>query len=99
MCLSHLTSGRGGVGILKRVVKRIREAWPEVGILLRADAHYGNGAMMDYCEGDDVHYILGLSPNSRLSEQARPWTEEAVRQARLGPVRLFGEFAYRAREW
>ncbi len=51
---------------------------------------------MDYCEGNDVHYILGVSPNLRLLGQARPWTAEAVCQARLGPVRLFGELAYEA---
>jgi len=93
-------TGQEAVAILKRLVKRIRKAWPEVGILVRADSHYGNGAVMDYCEGDDhLHYILGLSPNPRLSEQARPWTAEAVRQARLGPVRLFGEFPYQAQSW
>ena len=92
-------TGKEAVAILKRVVERIREAWPEAGILLRADAHYGNGAVMDYCEGNDVHYILGLTPNPRLTDEARPWTEEAVRQARLSTVRLFEEFSYRARGW
>ena len=63
-------TGKEAVAILKRVIERIREAWPEVGILLRADSHYGNGAVMDYCEGNDVHYILGLGPNPGLSASA-----------------------------
>jgi hypothetical protein len=29
-------------------------------------------AVMDCCEGNDVHYIPGVTPNPRLSEQARP---------------------------
>jgi hypothetical protein len=92
-------TGREAVSILKRIVERLRQAWPEVGILVRADSHYGNGAVMDFCESQKINYILGLTPHRPLFQDARRWTEAAVRQARGGAVQLFGEFRYQAKSW
>jgi len=92
-------TGREAVAILKRVVERLRAAWPEVGILVRADSHYGNSGVMDFCESKKLKYILGLTPHKPLYKEALRWTEEAARQARAGEVRLFGEFRYQAKGW
>jgi len=94
-------SGGEVVTILKRVVKRIRKAWPETGILLRADSHYAGPEVMAYGEGENLKYILGLTPYKPMLEKARPLMEEAARQQALGrqPVRLYGEFPYRAKSW
>jgi len=92
-------TGREVVAILKRVVARLRRAWPEVGILVRADSHYGNGGVMDFCESKNLKYILGLTPYRPMYQEALHWTEEAARQARAGDVQLFGEFRYQAKGW
>jgi len=92
-------SGKEVVAILKRVVKRIRDRWPGTGILLRADSHYSSPAVMEFCERENLKYILGLTPQKPMCEGTRPLMEEAAhQQAILGrPVRLFGEFTYRAK--
>lgn len=94
-------SGKEIVAILKRIVKRIREAWPEVGILLRADSHYSTPEVFEFCQAQDLKYILGLTPREPLREQARPLLEESKRLYPLarGPVRLYGEFSYQAKSW
>jgi len=92
-------TGREAVAILKRVVARLRQAWPEVGILVRADSHSGNGRVMDFCELKKLKYILGLTPHRPLYQEARRWTEEAARQARAEEVQLFGDFRYQAKGW
>lgn len=94
-------SGREVVAILKRVVKRIRKAWPETGILLRADSHYSSPEVMAFCEGENLKYILGVTPHKPMLEEARQLREEAERQQALGrqPVRLYGEFTYQAKSW
>ena len=52
---------------------------------------------MEWCEANDVGYILGLARNSRLVGRI----EESLQQARVlydethGPARIFGEFLYR----
>lgn len=94
-------SGREIVSILKRVVARLRQAWPGVGILLRADAHYSGPEVVEFCGALDLKYILGLMPYPRLLEEARPVMEEARRQSEIlrRPVKLYGEFHYQARTW
>ena len=92
-------TGPEAVAILKRVVERLRQAWLEVGILVRADSHYGNGQVMDFCESKKLKYILGLTPHRPMYQEAPRWTEEAARQARAVDVQLFDEFRYQAKGW
>jgi len=94
-------SGKEVVAILKRVVRKIRKAWPGVGILLRADSHYTSPDTIEFCEAENMKYALGLTPNAALRKQAATLVEEAERCYRLErqPVRLFGEFSYGAGSW
>jgi hypothetical protein len=46
--------------IIKRVIKRIRSAWPKVGILVRGDSHFATPKLYSWCDNHTVHYILGL---------------------------------------
>jgi len=89
------------VAILKRVVARIRKAWPGVGIILRADSHYSGPEVMEFCEARDVKYLLGLPPYKPLVEETRPLRDETRRQYDIlrRPVKLFGEFRYQAGSW
>jgi len=93
--------GREVVSIIKRIVKKLRSAWPGVGILLRGDSHFATPEVFAWCERNDVQYILGLSMNSILKTMAQP----TLRQARKmhsetgGKVRLFKSLYYQARSW
>jgi len=44
--------------ILKHVIARIRQHWPNVGILVRGDSHYGRSEAMGWCEANGVDYIF-----------------------------------------
>jgi hypothetical protein len=94
-------SGKEIVAILKRVVRTIRNAWPEVGILLRADAHYTAPEVIEFCETENLKYALGLAPNAVLRRKAAGLVEDAEKRFRRErqPVRLFGEFSYGAGSW
>ena len=65
------------LALLKRIVKRLRKAWPGVDIILRADSHHTKPAVMDWCEANAVCFITGLGPNSKLHEQFAAATREA----------------------
>jgi hypothetical protein len=56
----------GSVEVLAYLVGRIRERWPDVGILVRADAGFARQDIMAWCESNQVHYVLGLGKNPRL---------------------------------
>ena len=94
-------SGEEIVAILKRVVRKIRNAWPEVGILLRADSHYTSPEVIEFCETENLKYALGLTPNAVLRRKAASLVEKAEKrfQRERQPVRLFGEFSYGAQSW
>ena len=94
-------TGKQIVSIVKRVVKKIRQAWPEVGILLRGDSYYACPAVFDFCEETDIKYVLGFKPLAPLVRQVKPLVEEvALRSEReKQPVKMFTETDYKAKSW
>ena len=94
-------TGKQIVSIVKRVVRKIRQAWPEVGILLRGDSYYACPAVFDFCEETDLKYVLGFKPLSPLVRQVKPLVEEvALRFKReKHPVKMFTETDYKAKSW
>jgi hypothetical protein len=59
-------AGHRCVAILKRVIARLKQAYPETIIFLRADAGFALPALYEYCEEEDVRYVVGLITNNRL---------------------------------
>jgi hypothetical protein len=56
----------GAVDILRPVVAQLRAAWPGVRILLRADNGLGVPAVYDYCEAEQLDYVIGYATNAVL---------------------------------
>ena len=81
----------GGVtGPLGRIVARLRQEWPWLEILLRADSAHAREELLAWCED------IGVAKNSRLIEKIG-WEladaqTEAAQQGR--PARRFAEFLY-----
>jgi len=94
-------TGEQIASILKRVVKKIREAWPEVGVLLRGDSYYSCPAVYEFCEKEEIKYVFGFNPSKPLKEKAKRLVEEAQkRYAReKQPVKIFSEFFHQAKSW
>lgn len=94
-------SGKEIVAILKRIVGKIRSAWPEVGIIIRGDSHYACPEVYDFCEKEELKYVFGLTPQNPMWEEAEELEEEAKKLYAFykEPVKLFGEFQYQAKSW
>jgi hypothetical protein len=97
---SDIDACAGSVKHLKRIVAQIREAWPEVKIVVRADSGFCREEILRWCEGNGVDYVIGLAKNTRLSaaiaaelDQARQEFEGTRR-----PTRVFAELRYRTLE-
>jgi hypothetical protein len=86
---------------LKLLVRRLRQAWPDVRIIVRGDSGFCRWRLMRWCDHHGIGYILGLARNSRLQDLAAPLMGEAAArfEATGQPQRLFGTFAYAARPW
>ena len=94
-------SGKEIVSIIKRIVKRIRASWPDVGIILRGDAHYSSPKVHNWCIENNVKFVLGLITNNILNEKAHNIVEKAKEiYFKYGkPVKLSSEFTYKANSW
>ena len=51
---------------IARIVGQIRERWPHVRIILRADSGFARDDLMAWCEANDVDFLFGLAKNTRL---------------------------------
>src|SRR5207237_3530268 len=56
----------GSVEEMARIIARIRQRWPRIRILLRADSGFAREALMAWCETNAVDFLFGLARNSRL---------------------------------
>ena len=96
---SDIDAAKGSVEELQSIVARLRQEWPSVRIVVRADSGFARDAMMQWCESAGVLYVLGLPRNKRLVRAIGGELQEAERQfAQTGrPVRIFRELRYRTR--
>jgi hypothetical protein len=94
-------SGKEIVSILKRIIKRIRAAWPHVGILIRGDSYYASPAVYDFCREHNLKYVFGFKPYQPLLRQSRSLLKQARELYELTkrPVKLYGECSYQAGSW
>jgi hypothetical protein len=81
---------------IRRIVTQVREAWPEVKIVLRGDSGFCRNELMSWCEANRVDFVFGLARNQRLRRIIGQQMHEATRQwNETGkPARVFTEFSY-----
>jgi len=92
------------LSVLKRIVRRVRAAWPEVEIVFRADSHHTKPEVMEWLEAHGIQFITGLQPNRRLAtifETDIRLAEKKYREQRqVGhPVRAYASRFYAAKSW
>jgi hypothetical protein len=95
-------ASRGALSVLRRIVGRLREAWPGVEIEIRADAGFAVPAVYEWCEEEGISYTIGLISNPRLESLAESLLERARRESeeqRGQTVRLVSEASYEAASW
>ena len=98
---SNIDVARHAWAIVALLVKRLRQAWPTVGILVRGDSGFCRWRMLRWCDRHRVSYIIGLAKNERLLASAQALIEQAAMQyaQTRQKQRLFGEVEYAAHTW
>jgi hypothetical protein len=89
-------------GHLRRLVRRIRQHWPDTRLTIRGDSHYGRPEVRAWCEANGLDYIFGLSGNAVLDRLVEPVADEVrVRRAltQAAAVRRYTEIRYGAQSW
>ncbi len=86
----------GAVEEMARIIAQIRQRWPRVRIILRADSGFSNDELMGWCEANRVDYVFGLARNRRLEAALVDQLAEAKRLCAASgqPARVFRDFWY-----
>jgi hypothetical protein len=94
---SDIDAGAGSVKQLERIVAQIRQAWPRVKVVIRADSGSCREEILRWCEENGVDYVLGLAQNPRLvAAIAAELVQVRERyEATKQPARAFAELRYR----
>ena len=89
--------GAGVVEELSPLIARIRQAWPDTEIVLRADPGFARDRTMSFCEREGIYYVFGLARNARLQQMlSRAMAKSRRRFAATGiPSRRFRQLRYR----
>jgi hypothetical protein len=98
---SRIDGARHAAAILKLLVTRLRQVWPDVRIVFRGDSGFCRQRIINYCERAEVHYIVGLARNAQL-QGITQYLELAMKDEfeRTGnKQREIGEFMYGAQSW
>ncbi len=97
---ANIDAAAGSVEQVERIVRQIRQRWPKVRILLRADSGFAREALMSWCEANEVDYLFGLARNPRLAARIRRELAEAEAQAAESgqPARRFKDFTWTTRK-
>jgi len=98
---SRIDGAKNATALIKLLVARLRQAWPQVRLIVRGDSGFCRQRLLRWCERAHVGYIVGLARNARLQAQvqyaelmlADDYTHSGTKQ------RLIAEFAYAADSW
>lgn len=88
--------------ILKKIVRYLRQQWPDTLIIVRGDSHFTSKDFMEWCADNPLTgYITGLSGNKKLHDLARVTIDSAEREYKQygKPVKRYHSFMYQAGSW
>lgn len=98
---SRIDGARHSAAVIKLIVTRLRQAWPQVRIIVRGDSGFCRQRLIRWCERQNIGYVIGLARNARLHRQVEGWErlmEHAYTESG-GKQRLIREFSYAAQSW
>jgi hypothetical protein len=101
LSLSKSDANKQSRALLKLLVRRFRESWPDVKIAIRIEGGSRRWKLMRWWDSHRIAYALGLRRNLALERLGADWIERAERQfAKTGqPQRIFGSFACQPSSW
>lgn len=91
----------GAVMVLKRIVSKLKEAFPKAEIIIRGDAGFAVPDLYEYCESEGLKYAIGLIRNDVLERMIETLLEKAHAQyTKTGQKqKIFAEGLYQAGSW
>jgi len=94
--------GKTMCSILKRLVRYLRQQWPDTLIVVRGDSHFAYPEVMAWTEAQaNVHYCYGLTSNAVLDKhmQTHLATAHKLYEHTKRTTHLYHAFFYQAKSW
>ncbi len=98
---SNIDAAKHTQAILKLLVRRLREVWPDVKITIRGDSGFCRWRTMRWCDRNSVDYVFGLARNAVLERISEPFAAKSKAEFETTglKVRRFHEICYSADTW
>jgi hypothetical protein len=92
---------RGARGLLRTLVRRLRQAFPTAALRVRVDGGFAGKNWLNVLEAQRVEYVVGLASHARLVRRAGRVLGEAYGLSKYSgrTEHVFGEPCYAARSW
>jgi hypothetical protein len=92
---------RGAIGILRRLLERLRAAFPRARVLVRLDGGFAASEIFDFLEAEGCDYVVAMAKNKRLTPRAARLMGTARRLSRSTgeTAHVYGQTHYAARRW
>lgn len=92
---------RGARGILRRLLGKLRQAFPTAVFRVRLDGGFAHPKLFAFLEREQVEYVVAMASNPRLEKRARRLMGQArMRSKATGQTEhLYGETRYAAKSW
>jgi hypothetical protein len=97
---ADIDASSGATEELERIVKRVREVWPNTRIWIRADSGFARDPLMMWCKNNNVDFVIGLAKNERLNAELAEHLADAAKESQETgkSARRFKDFRYRTRD-
>lgn len=91
----------GAIGILRRILERLRGAFPRAKLRVRLDGGFAGPEMFEFLEAEGVEYVVAMAENRVLKAHAEALMKRVRRLSkRSGQTEhLYGECRYAAKSW
>jgi Transposase DDE domain group 1 len=92
---------RGAHGLLRTLVRRLRQAFPTAALRVRVDGGFAGNDWLKVLEAQRVEYVVGLARNARLVRRAGRLLGEAYGLSKYSghTEHVYGDTRYAARSW
>ena len=98
---SRNDSAKQADAVIKLLVTRLRQDWPQVRLVVRGDSGFCRQRLIRWCERRSVGYVISVAHNARrhqLVEAGEQELESAFVRERI-KQRMVSEFRYSADSW
>ena len=91
----------GAIGLLRRVFKRLRAAFPKARLRVRLDGGFANPEILEFLEAERVDYVVAMAGNAVLKQlcEASMKRARALSQASGQTEHVYSEVRYAAQSW